>query len=212
MLNKEIWKDIPNYEGLYQVSNKGRIKSLERNVYDNDKLISHKSEKILAINYIGNNRGTVRLSKNGKSSGYIVSRLVAQAFIPNPENKPCVDHWNTDYTDNRVNNLSWVTNKENQNNPFTLLHMSKGQKGHPYYGRTISEEERKATSERFKGKPLSEAHKKKLSEIHKGKKQSKESIEKMLLNHHKSGIIHLQEDENGFLIYKNGLIDPSKYE
>lgn len=61
--------------------------------------------------------------------GFLVHRAVAEVFIPNPENKPFVDHINTNPLDNRVNNLRWVTAKENQNNTLTKRHMSDGSKG-----------------------------------------------------------------------------------
>lgn len=208
----EIWKPIPGYEGLYEVSNMGRVKSLERDVPTLNKKPIHKPEKILEPNFIGNNRGIVGLCKNGKVQTKIISRLVAEAFIPNPENKPCVDHFDTNYMNNKVDNLSWVTNKENSNNPLTLYHQSIARRGisHPNK-RTITEEEKERMRQRFKGIPLSEEHKKKLSESHKGLKISKEPLEKQLYIKHQNGQIHLQEDENGNLIYKNGIIDISKY-
>ena len=63
----------------------------------------------------------VNFTKNGKLYTHKVHRLVAQAFIPNPENKPCIDHVNTIRTDNRLENLEWCTNKENCNNPLTKI-------------------------------------------------------------------------------------------
>lgn len=102
---EEIWKDIPGYEGLYQVSNLGNVKSL----YNNRllKLCWRNTKKEYKAVY---------LSKKTKKT-FFVHRLVAIAFIPNPDNKPCVDHINGDRLDNRVDNLKWVTNKEN-NNPI----------------------------------------------------------------------------------------------
>ena len=112
---KEIWKDIKGYEGLYQVSNLGRVKSLERYDSYNKKV----DEKILKtkenLGYI-----YVNLHKNGIQKGYKVHRLVAEAFIPNPDNKPCIDHINTIVTDNRVENLRWCTYSENNRNPITM--------------------------------------------------------------------------------------------
>lgn len=106
----EIWKDIKGYEGLYQVSSEGRVKSLK-----------YGKEKILKS---GKNSGgylKVQLCKEGKIRHYLVHKLVAQAFIPNPNNKPFIDHINTIKTDNRVENLRWCTQKENQNNPITKI-------------------------------------------------------------------------------------------
>lgn len=117
----ENWKDIEGYEGLYQVSSKGRIKSLNYN--------GSKKEKILKCPK-GHYYKRVSLVKNGIKKTQTVHRLVASAFIPNPENKPCIDHINTDPMDNRVCNLRWVTHKENMNNPITLEHRPKGE-NHP---------------------------------------------------------------------------------
>ena len=114
MENIEIWKDIENYEGFYQVSNLGRVRSLERDIYSlNGKLAYHTKEKILVP--VFNNRGyaCVHLCKNGKMKNMLVHRLVALAFIPNPENKSQINHKNEVKTDNFVENLEWCDNKYN---------------------------------------------------------------------------------------------------
>lgn len=98
----EQWKDIKNYEGLYQVSNLGRVKSLW-----------YGKERILKPGM--NNYGYLRvpLRKNDKRILYLVHRLVAQAFIPNPDNLPEVNHINEVKTDNRVENLEFCDRKYN---------------------------------------------------------------------------------------------------
>ena len=101
----EIWKDIDGYEGLYKVSNLGRIKSL-----GNDK---NRKEKILKT---GKNKFGylhVILCKEGKVTTFRVQRLVANAFIPNPENKPEVNHIDENKENNCVWNLEWCTHQYN---------------------------------------------------------------------------------------------------
>lgn len=109
---EELWKDIEGYEGLYQISTLGRVKRVT----------------------------TGRILKGGKNtSGYIqmylykqgirdvnrIHRLVAESFIPNPENKPEVNHINEDKTNNRVDNLEWCTRKENSNHGTRNKRVSK---------------------------------------------------------------------------------------
>lgn len=114
----EIWKDIKGFEGIYQVSNLGRIKSFRsnKNYFYKDK----KKFKILRGTIMNNGYRIVTLvSMTGKHSFCLVHRLVAEAFIPNPLNKKDVDHINTIRTDNKVSNLRWATRKENCMNPIT---------------------------------------------------------------------------------------------
>ena len=97
----EVWKDIKGYEGLYQVSNIGRVKSLTRT--------NCRKENILKQTNRGNGYYCVSLSKNNIVKTFCVHRLVAEAFIPNPNNFPCVNHINEDKLDNRVENLEFCT-------------------------------------------------------------------------------------------------------
>ena len=97
---KEYWKDIEGYEGLYQISNVGRVKSLY-------------SGKVLKEVKTTNGYLSIRLYKNGISHRFSIHRLVAKAFIPNHENKPEVNHIDEDKTNNKVSNLEWNTRLEN---------------------------------------------------------------------------------------------------
>lgn len=111
----ETWKNIKGYEGLYQVSNMGRVKSLERKVRHGRGIELTIKERILKP---GMDRGgylRVGLCAGGKQKTLKVHRLVCQAFHENPDNKPHVNHLNEDKTDNRACNLEWSTAKENMN-------------------------------------------------------------------------------------------------
>lgn len=119
--NKEEWRDIQGFEGLYQVSNLGNIKSLPRIKYYVDGRIRHNNEKVISLTHKdGYTEVRLHKPKDVKGRIYKVHILVAQAFIPNPENKPYIDHINTVRDDNRVKNLRWCTAKENSNNPLTV--------------------------------------------------------------------------------------------
>ena len=119
-MDGEVWKDIVGYKGAYMVSNKGRVYSLSR-YRDNggDGVARFYHGRLLKGEYC---RGyhCVTLLKNAKHKLFKVHRLVAMAFIPNPENKEMIDHINGVKTNNNVENLRWATGKENINNPNTL--------------------------------------------------------------------------------------------
>lgn len=123
-MSNELWKAIPGYEGNYEVSNIGKIRSVERFVqfHGTLSLVKGKPKKTRRDSY---GYLVVTLSKNGKEKTMKVHRLVALAFIPNPDNKPLIDHINCIRDDNRVENLRWVTTKENSNNNLTIENLKK---------------------------------------------------------------------------------------
>ena len=130
---KEEWRGIKGFEGKYMVSNLGRVKSLNYNRTGKEGILE-------GVDY-GYGYLYVNLYKYGKGKQCMIHRLVAMAFIPNPDNLPEVNHKNEDKTDNRVENLEWCSRLYNIN-----------------YGTR-----NKKISEKLKGKKHSEEHIKKLS-------------------------------------------------
>lgn len=128
-INTEIWKDIEGYEGLYQVSNLGRIRSLDRIIIRKNGMQLPLKGKILSqhIKY-GNGtlpRYQVNLCKNNKNSMYLVSRIVAKAFVQNPNNLPQVNHKDENPANNNVDNLEWCTGEYNMKYGTRLERISK---------------------------------------------------------------------------------------
>lgn len=123
---EEIWRPIENYEGLYEVSNLGRVRSVDRCVKQQGRMQLYKG--CILSPYL-NNTGyyAVRLSKDNKKRGFTIHRLVAKAFIPNPLNLPCINHKDENTTNNTVflntdgsvdtdrSNLEWCTHSYNMN-------------------------------------------------------------------------------------------------
>jgi hypothetical protein len=109
-MDEEIWLPVKNWEGLYEISSYGRVKSLPKGDGNGNR------ERILKQGNEPSNTTiykSVRFSKDGKVTKYIVHRLVAEHFIPNSENKPQINHIDNNGSNNNIENLEWVTGSEN---------------------------------------------------------------------------------------------------
>lgn len=118
-LNKEVWVGIKGYENMYQISNLGRVKSLERWVNHGLSEKQFVENKILKPRLYNNGYFFIVLCRDGKKKNSSIHRLVASAFIENIGNKEWVNHKNGIKIDNDVNNLEWVTSSENRIHAFT---------------------------------------------------------------------------------------------
>ena len=122
---KEEWKDIPGYEGIYLVSNLGRIKSLSRKVKSKGTGFYFSKERLLRQQIQRNGYATVTLyNTSGKPKMFLVHRLVGVAFVPNLTEGDIIDHKDCNKLNNSCENLQWTTQKGNCNNPITRKHIS----------------------------------------------------------------------------------------
>ena len=111
----EIWKDVVGYEGYYQVSDMGRVKALAREIQDTTKnRVQRLKEHILIPQDNGSGYKVVCLCKRTKRKNHYIHRLVAEAFIPNSKKLKEVNHINFNKEDNNIDNLEWVTSRENK--------------------------------------------------------------------------------------------------
>lgn len=175
----EIWKDIEGYEGLYQVSNMGNVKSLNYKRSGKERLLKPRKNK-LGYMFVG-------LYKDNKPKNFRVHRLVAMTFLENPNNLSCVNHKDENPSNNHVDNLEFCTHEYNMNYGTIKERKSKKMKGkfksenHPMYGKHHTEESKQKMSEANKGKMSGENHpfygkhhteetKQKISQARKGKR------------------------------------------
>lgn len=134
----EIWKAIKGYEGLYEVSNKGRVKSLSRKMWNGHSFWL--SKEITLKGRSDKNKKhylSVCLRKNRKSKTIYIHRLVAEAFIENTNNLSCVNHKDEDKFNNNLENLEWISFKDNLN--YGTRNERSGKKRRkPFYGKNLT--------------------------------------------------------------------------
>lgn len=123
---EEVWKAINGYEGIYEVSNLGRVKSLSRTIKAKYGRATHYSEqkikgRMLKPNFTTYGYAYVALAKNGKNKTTLVHRIVAETFLENPENLPCVNHKDENRKNNNVSNLEWCSYA--YNNTYKNIHL-----------------------------------------------------------------------------------------
>lgn len=114
----EIWKDIKGFEGYYQISNLGRIRSLDRIIEMKNGKTRKVKGKILKQSTSVHGYKVVCFRRNGKKENFRVHRLIGEAFIDNQDNKPFINHIDGDKSNNDISNLEWCTAKENANHAY----------------------------------------------------------------------------------------------
>ena len=196
----EMWKPAIGYEGLYEVSNTGRVRGLERTVSTPKGETKHirSAEKVLTDvhGYL-----YCYLYKNGQGKRYAVHRLVAFAFLPNPGNKREINHLDGNKHNNCVENLEWVTRKENQRHAIQTglwKQYERSGKKNPMYGKHHTESAKEKIAAVHINTKHSEAAKEKMSRAHKGRKFT-DSHKKALsesLKRVKTGLRWVNDGEN----------------
>jgi hypothetical protein len=166
---EEIWKDIPEYEGMYQISNLGNVKSQHYN-----HMSGQKPGKLLKVTLMKNGYVSLGLRMCDTNKTHLLHRLIAEAFIPNPDNKPNINHINAIRNDNCIENLEWCTQSEN------ILHAFK-------MGTKVPTGPKKGTKPWNTNKKLSKEHIDKLSKA----KLGKPSLKKRKVIDLSTGIIYV---------------------
>lgn len=189
-MQEEVWKDVKGYEGLFQVSSEGRVKSCEREIpylvkgkYPSKRIISSTILKTYK-----NNKGyvVVDLHNQGNRDKRTIHRLVAETFIDNPDGKPQVGHLDCDRTNNKLENLYWCTQSENNLNPITHNKMKESAKKRDLtHLRTIQANEKRKKA--LTGHIVSEETKNKISAAN-SKKVYQYSLDGKLIAIYKSSV------------------------
>ena len=172
----EEWRPVVGYEGLYEVSNTGQVRSLDRYVkYSNGRIHLYKG-KVLSPGIKPDGYLLINLCCNGKHNTIRVHRLVTEAFLPNPDNLPEVNHKDEDKTNNRVENLEWCDYVYNNNYGTKPERLSKSKIGRiPWNKGVPMSEEIKI---KLRGRTFSEEHRKHLSDAQKNRPRSEEEIQR----------------------------------
>lgn len=137
---KENWKDLVGYEGYYQVSDKGRVRTVDRVLVKSNGVKQPRKGKVSKLGSDKNGYNTIILWKQGKGTFSRVCRLVAITFIHNAENKPTVNHKNGIRNDDRVDNLEWMTHSENSQHSFDTG-LQYNEQGEKHHGSKLTEED-----------------------------------------------------------------------
>ena len=135
----EEWRSVVGYEGIYEVSSLGRVRGVDRSVFQKGATWNYKGQ-VLKPNVSRAGYPRVVLSKGNQTRTIQVHRLVAEAFIPNPDNLPFVRHWNDVKDDNSVGNLRWGTNSDNQLDSVRNGSHPKSRRTHCEWGHAFDEQ------------------------------------------------------------------------
>lgn len=117
---EEVWKDVVGYEGLYQISNLGRIISVARSYIDRTGIKYNKKSNFMNYGIANNGYYSVMIRRNGTAKLSLVHRLLAIAFIPNPNNYSCINHIDGNKLNNSISNLEWCTYSKNNTHAYTV--------------------------------------------------------------------------------------------
>lgn len=177
---EENWRPVPieGFDTRYEVSDFGNIRSYQRTITTRNRwgvIHSQRGGKAVRAHFNRTGYLVVNLYDGKKKHNLSVHRLVAMAFIPNPNKLPCVDHLDTDRANNCAENLKWCSHKENSLNPITRQHLTSAMMGNQRSkGRIISDEERKKRSEARRGRRLTDVTKEKIRAKLTGRKLDEE--------------------------------------